>query len=102
MCKFRFCFLKKAKEKELLINLIVHQFINHEDPISLEDLEIPNNMDICSFYGSQFYNYNSDSNSISYSYENNWDLTNFVVEVKAKFEFNNSQLEAFLFKCLIE
>lgn len=90
------------EEKKFLINLIVHQFINNEEPISLADLELPENMDMFSLYGSKFYNYNSDSNSISYSYENNWDLTNFVVEVKAKFEFNNSQLEAFLFKCLIE
>lgn len=59
-------------------------------------------MDICSLNGSQFYNYNSDSNSISYSYENNWDLTNFVVEIKTNFGFDNSKLNAFLCKCLIE
>ena len=58
-------------------------------------------MDNFSFYGSQFYNYNSDSNSISYSYENNWDLTNFVVETQTKFDFTDSQLKAFLYKCLI-
>ena len=89
-------------EKKFLINLIVHQFINHEAPISLEHLQIPENMDICSFYGSQFYNYDSDSDSISYSYENNWDLTSFVVEIKTNFEFNDSQLQQFLEKCLID
>lgn len=90
-----------VEEKEFLINLIVHQFINHEEPISLEEFSIPDNMDNFSFYGSQFYNYNSDSNSISYSYENNWDLTNFVVETQTKFDFTDSQLKAFLYKCLI-
>ncbi|MDE7292106.1 MAG: hypothetical protein K2N58_08690 [Treponemataceae bacterium] len=89
------------KEKEILIHIIVYQFLNNES-IYLQDLDdIPDSMDICSFSDSSLYNYDDDTNSISYCYENNWDLTNFVIEIKANFNLTDLQIEDFLRKILL-
>ncbi len=103
--------LKKARnslghlnsdEKEFLINLIVRQFINNEPPIPLEELELPECMDLFALNGSQFFTFIRDTWSLSYCYENNWDLTSFVAEIKANFSLSDSHMEEFLKKCFID
>lgn len=103
--------LKKAKatfyglsteEKELLISIIVRQFLNNEKPIPLSEIDcIPDNMDIFSFSGSSLYDFDTDTLSIAYRYENNWDLTSFVAEIKANFSLSDFQMEDFLQKTLL-
>ena len=90
-------------EKKLLISIIVRQFLNNEKPIPLSEIDyVPENMDFCSFLGSSLYNFDNDSLSIAYSYENNWDLTSFVAEIKANFSLSDSHMEEFLKKCFID
>lgn len=90
-----------SDEKKFLIQLIIKQFVHNDETISLSGLEKPNCLDLVSLMGSPFYDFDIDTDLISYSYENNWDLTSFVIEAKTNFDFSDSQLKAFLFKCLI-
>ena len=82
------------KELKFLIHVIVKQFINHEKGISLDDTGIPE----IDFTTSSFYNYDDYNYSISYSYENHWELTNFVVEIRTHSNLNDCELEDFLMK----
>ena len=90
------------KEMEFLVTVIVRQFINNEKEISLDHLDIPDSIDFLSLLHSTLYNYDEDTNSISYRYENNWDLTYFAVEAKTCFDLEDDELEEFLIKSLID
>lgn len=91
-----------TEEKEILISVIVRQFLGNEKPVSLSDIDcITENMDICYFSDSSLYEFDNDTYSLSFSYENNWDLTCFIAEIKASFDLRDSQIETFLKKLLL-
>ena len=90
------------KERKFLIDIIVNQFSSNDKGISLQEYDIPTDMDLCSFNNSRYYNLDEDNFTISYSYTENWDLTLFIVEIITKFRLHGNELKDFLLNQLCE
>lgn len=79
-----------------LIEVIVYQFFNNEDNISIDELSNPSE-DICDPFSScDLISYDFDSEKLKYIYSNNWLLTNYVSEIKANFNLDDSEYITFL------
>lgn len=90
------------EELKCVIDVIVDQFLEGRDDYTVGEL-LSKNDDI----NGDFLYFNnfilvSDSDFVKYRYDNNWELTSFVVEVRSRYLFSNEKLKIFLFNQIVK
>lgn len=88
------------KDIYVIIKIIVLQFLNNEESIDISNVPEINENLLDPFSTWNMIDFNIDTQTVKYRYDDNWNLTNYVVEIKTKFVLRNDDLIRFLYEQL--
>lgn len=99
LMKARHAFNRFTNEDvKTIIEVIVYQFLNNNESIGIDNITNESCNLLDPFSPANMIDF--DTQTLKYRYNDNWNLTNYVVEIKTKFNLKDSDLISFLYERL--